>query len=404
MSKNFWKVDYLEAKYKGLPARFTHTKKMVKLSNVPKKLLGLKDEKEIDDLIDKLKREEFDKKWHAGKIKLLKAVKAKGSCPLDDHLLVVSQLTNVLMRVVSDANLPKWVNLEASNIINEKTDLYPDKFNASLDNDPLTKKFLSNVWVLKQARKALIDIEWSFKMIQGNISREDREKHQEDTGKPHKPKLSFDRNVQIAQESVEKDNNLVPEYKGMIASLEDDYFSESDEEATVRVQRKSVLDNFHQGEERDEHVPSPELRLSKHKLPAFAFDTGYISGGSDSEDEEKTQKTPIKKNRPGQRARQKIWEQKYGLGAAHIRKQREKDAKERSERQAAFEARENRRLQRAQQEAEKNRNNPNMMPIGERKDGTVEYEQKVHPSWEAKRKAKEQLQKTAFTGKKIKFD
>lgn len=166
-------------------------------------------------------------------------------------------------------------------------------------------------------------------------------------------------------------------------------------------------------------------------LPSLA--AGYISySDSDGEearwikDEERKDKKDKRKNRRGQRARQAIWEQKYGSAAAHVvkanggkpvplAKVKEQKAK-RAERQRnappapaapAYDAPNAevppppRRHQFQEPKAD----------VGWKKREEVKAAEaaaeKVHPSWEAKRKAAEALKQSAALkpqGKKITFD
>ncbi|KXT07444.1 hypothetical protein AC578_450 [Pseudocercospora eumusae] len=138
---------------------------------------------------------------------------------------------------------------------------------------------------------------------------------------------------------------------------------------------------------------------------------GYISGG-DSEIEDLDDSKP-KKNRRGQRARQAIWEKKYGSGAKHIKEQDRKqgwDAKrgavDGSSRQQK--GRSGARFAKA----------ANALPLGSRRDTarpgkatTNEFKKSrddsgpLHPSWAAAKLAKEKNGvPVVFTGKKISFD
>ncbi|KAG0665581.1 hypothetical protein C6P46_006364 [Rhodotorula mucilaginosa] len=166
-------------------------------------------------------------------------------------------------------------------------------------------------------------------------------------------------------------------------------------------------------------------------LPSLA--AGYISySDSDGEearwikDEERKDKKDKRKNRRGQRARQAIWEKKYGSAAAHVvkanggkpvplAKVKEQKAK-RAERQRnappgpaapAYDAPNAevppppRRHQFQEPKAD----------VGWKKREEVKAAEaaaeKVHPSWEAKRKAAEALKQSAALkpqGKKITFD
>lgn len=143
-------------------------------------------------------------------------------------------------------------------------------------------------------------------------------------------------------------------------------------------------------------------------LPSLSA-AGYISG-SDSEAEDlDEQVAPARKNRRGQRARQQLWEKKYGAGAKHVEKQKEK---EKNDRNAGWDA------QRGAVDGDKkgkfgrNRSgggrgpqasDANLIELGKKKDHRDDAG-KLHPSWEAKKKAKEKAATVAFQGTKITFE
>ncbi|KAK5113192.1 hypothetical protein LTR62_003528 [Meristemomyces frigidus] len=130
---------------------------------------------------------------------------------------------------------------------------------------------------------------------------------------------------------------------------------------------------------------------------------GYISGdsGSDIEDIDEAPK----KNRRGQRARQAIWEQKFGAKANHMQKANrntgwdpKRGAVEGVNSMRLGGRIEGRRTERA---------------AGDRSDGKTnavvakpqEAAKPMHPSWEAAKKAKDKAQViTKFEGKKITFE
>lgn len=126
---------------------------------------------------------------------------------------------------------------------------------------------------------------------------------------------------------------------------------------------------------------------------------GYISGsGSDLEDD--VDVAP-KKNRRGQRARQKIWEQKYKSKANHLKKQ---------ERSAGWDPKRG-----AVDRQPRFAKGANSMPVENMRRNVGRGDAKkpmrkddsgpLHPSWEAAKRAKEKNNAPApFQGKKISFD
>ena len=158
-------------------------------------------------------------------------------------------------------------------------------------------------------------------------------------------------------------------------------------------------------------TPEPQKASAAKRLSFLPSLTmgGYISGsGSDIDDE--IDVAP-KKNRRGQRARQQIWEKKFGSKAKHLQKpgrdegwDPKRGAVERGERRWTS----NRQERRA---------GPNYMAGGDRETtelkprDTVQRKKPpvrdgpIHPSWEAAKKAKEKKEEPiAFQGKKITFE
>lgn len=136
---------------------------------------------------------------------------------------------------------------------------------------------------------------------------------------------------------------------------------------------------------------------------------GYISGsGSDLDSDFDI---APKKNRRGQRARQKIWEQKYGSRATHLQNEQRNqgwDAK-----RGAVDSDKGGRF------GQNKGNGANSMALGKDRRAPghskppAEVKQKprkddsgpLHPSWEAAKRAKEKkAAPVAFQGKKISFD
>ncbi|KAI9883887.1 MAG: hypothetical protein M1823_004327 [Watsoniomyces obsoletus] len=137
---------------------------------------------------------------------------------------------------------------------------------------------------------------------------------------------------------------------------------------------------------------------------------GYWSGSESAEDLEELQP---RKNRRGQRARQAIWELKYGRNANHLksdtrggdrdsrRDARDQNGAGRQQRGIGPRAAPRGGIQSPRDYA----TGPNavVMSRSEAAD-KPEKERPLHPSWEAARQAKAQKQAASFTGKKIVFD
>ncbi|KAK9463028.1 Bud-site selection protein [Lipomyces oligophaga] len=153
--------------------------------------------------------------------------------------------------------------------------------------------------------------------------------------------------------------------------------------------------------------PLPPQPYARQRAVLPALSNGYISPDSSSDIEEdeffggssgpsnKSQSLSkagklIKKNRRGQRARQKIWEQKYGSSAAHVLKQKEEKRVKVLEDREKYLARVARRTER-----ELSAQPIDFLATGQEKG------KPIHPSWEAKKKT---IQPVEFKGKRIVFD
>ncbi|KAL2149308.1 hypothetical protein VTH82DRAFT_8656 [Thermothelomyces myriococcoides] len=158
---------------------------------------------------------------------------------------------------------------------------------------------------------------------------------------------------------------------------------------------------------------------------------GYISGSESASD---VDVAPKRKNRRGQRARQAIWEKKYGDKARHLQKAAqgrdagwdpkrgavdgeskpwkrgirnpllEKDKAKTpgaNETKSTDEKKQPQNEKKQQKDEKKQPGTEKKKPAERKRDDTGP----LHPSWEAKRKAKEKQQLSApFQGKKIVFD
>ncbi|KAK4901690.1 hypothetical protein LTR27_001462 [Elasticomyces elasticus] len=160
--------------------------------------------------------------------------------------------------------------------------------------------------------------------------------------------------------------------------------------------------------------PSPEPRkapaLKKSSFVPSLSMGGYISGsGSDVEDiDEKP-----RKNRRGQRARQQIWEKKYGAKAQHLQNQTGSQSRDQGwdPKRGATDASERRGKEKpsdrsVREEPRKPRDLAAKQSTAEVKVKHRDDEGSLHPSWMAAKIAKEKKAAApiAFQGKKITFD
>ncbi|KAJ9223022.1 hypothetical protein DTO169C6_4695 [Paecilomyces variotii] len=145
---------------------------------------------------------------------------------------------------------------------------------------------------------------------------------------------------------------------------------------------------------------------------------GYWSG-SESGDEPAPDEPPRRKNRMGQQARRALWEKKYGSGANHVRKEQEKKRNSRDSgwdvRKGAMDPDADGRAKKfgkgrsgpgtgrpAHRSGERGASSHNDRPSFQQK--KPQDDKPLHPSWEAKKRAKEQAAQATFQGKKITFD
>lgn len=157
---------------------------------------------------------------------------------------------------------------------------------------------------------------------------------------------------------------------------------------------------------------------------------GYFSGSDSAPEEDETAVALLKprKNRRGQQERRAIWEKKFGSRAKHIQQQQQQTQGRPGDRDAGWDARRGaseaggRRgqgrgrvgIERDNRAKRTNRGSiissgANSDPLGERRGARKQRgrtEAPLHPSWEAKKKAKEKAgsKAVAFQGKKVVFD
>jgi hypothetical protein len=181
---------------------------------------------------------------------------------------------------------------------------------------------------------------------------------------------------------------------------DDDEFDENLQQEDIKIKeskRSLEDDDFFAQEQEPDNKKSKRATMKDIQLPALAV--GYYSGGESDEETKDSlvdEITTTRKNRRGQRARQKIWEKKYGKGAKHVVKEQQRDKSERERLRLEYEAR---KIKREEKEREREQREQ------EREEKKKKQQEKtLHPSWEAKIKAQESLKKAKFQGKKITFD
>lgn len=473
-----WKLDLLEAKYHGSSPRFPHTKKLLSARNnnkLLKKLSQSRDEAEKEILA--LKEDHFHKKYYGAYKKINKEVnkhvksdvtkwKADDSkkgllefFEVEDRIqeLITSKLikcvtSSILINKELKLDPPKYIPSDIRNIITDKSHKSnPSAFfiNYCQNNKDLNN-YISNLWNIKSIKPLLGEIEWSFKMVRGDLTKFERDARKKLGGKDIQTDFNEDKQESTQSESDDDsdisegdmsndnkkeagDNKSIDaedmfekfaEYDNLVVDSDEeekfdldpnvDYNEVTDEESSDMADVDGSDDSFF--EENDRKAETSSKR--EYNLPQLA--TGYFSGGSDDEDDEIDNDNVVKeattqrKNRRGQRARQKIWAQKYGKEAKHVKKEQVIIASERERKRLEYEERCKKRELKAKMNSAPT--GSNTAPLAERRprsnievgvEKPVEMTkpiEKEHPSWVAKRLAEEKQKNAKFQGTKIKFD
>jgi len=232
----------------------------------------------------------------------------------------------------------------------------------------------------------------------------------------------------------EHESDDFAEYGAWIASLSDS--DSEDNSLEVRTARSDSIDA--EDEYRNKFNPSSDLSLSPLTatsqtpeppgraktlerpsclpskstfLPSLTMG-GYWSG-SESPPEDDVEIAP-KKNRRGQRARQQLWEKKYGASAKHLQKQKNNDRNQGWDLQRGAQSDDGRYRNRASKRGNMLlRRDPtqrsvasdaNKVEVNPRRSRSRDDMGSLHPSWQAAKLAKEKKQNASFQGKKTVFD
>ena len=445
-----WKLDLLESKFNKSTPRFPHTKKLLIASNHNHKLLKKipKSPEDAQVEIEKIKSDIFQKKYHSAYSKLAKEVEKK-TIPVDDKEFVSKLITSKLIKIIQSAclnskelktNPPTYIGQHLREIVIDKSnECNPSSFYITFcQNDKAVNNFVANLWNNKNVKKILDEIEWSFRVVRGNLTRQEKDSRIKATGSKvdlkDKEDDSEDEHKSLDLEDAydkfaiydKVDNGSGGEEQQPELDPNVNYNEVTDEEPSEEESSEDSSDDFFEDEPPKKKQKQSQDSGKSFNLPQLA--SGYFSGGSDDEEDDADNDKIVKeittqrKNRRGQRARQKIWAKKYGKEAKHVKKNQEILASERERRQMEFEERQRKRELKAKLLAEKQQTGANSLPRGERKPTTsntastipqlllvsttsvATEEKSIHPSWEAKRLEKEKLKNVKFQGKKVVFD
>ncbi|WPK23154.1 hypothetical protein PUMCH_000381 [Australozyma saopauloensis] len=418
----FWWLDLLEVKFTNVTPRFGFTKKLINAHNnshLLKKLPSTRND--ALKQIHALKTDLFIKKAHGAQKKMNREVirifkqqrsKSDRSEKLDelfnDKEFVTSLVTAKLAKIISAAiltnkelksNPPSYFSPELINVITDKSNACnPTTFYIEhCQNDKVVNGYISKLWNSKEMKALSNEIDWTFRKIRGNLTKEEIAQH----SKTSVNVKSKDNQSKNGDDSVDSE----------IDSDEEESNSDSDDEDMDRYDHLVAGSDSEMSDDAESEIEGTQLSLKKQskekkekkekqperKLPQLA--SGYFSGGSDDEDDVDNDKvvkeaTTVRKNRRGQRARQKIWEQKYGQKANHVQQENNRIASEREKKQQEFEERQRKRDLKAKMAAD--------LPDGSA--AKLAATNKLHPSWEARKLAEQKQKDVKFTGKKITFD
>jgi hypothetical protein len=250
--------------------------------------------------------------------------------------------------------------------------------------------------------------------IGGSDSDENAESHDEDEYDTANEELDP---MEITDESASEGSE--GDEPGTQSGVDEDGSSDSEEESASESEAESESDSGSDSEDaavvarplkasRKDSRKADELLKRGGMLPSLMG--GYISG-SESDASDIDVAPAARKNRRGQRARQAIWEKKFKAQAKHLSQEKagrdsgwdlKRGATDGSERtpwkrgiKTPFERRHDGGREEQEHAAESSRPRP---PTKKDDEGPL------HPSWEARKKAKEAQQTAAFSGKKITFD
>ncbi|KAG8170185.1 hypothetical protein KVR01_000930 [Diaporthe batatas] len=220
--------------------------------------------------------------------------------------------------------------------------------------------------------------------------------------------------MEITDESASEDSE--GDEPGTQAGLDEDGSTDSEEETGSESESESESESGSDSEvsaispppkaSRKDSKKADEILKRGGMLPSLMG--GYISG-SESEASDIDVAPAARKNRRGQRARQAIWEKKFKEKAKHLSleksgrdsgwdlKRGAVDGSERTPWKKGIKTPFERRPDGQQEHSAPESSRPRPPP---KKDD----EGPLHPSWEARKKAKEAQQAAAFQGKKITFD
>ncbi|KAJ1737478.1 hypothetical protein LPJ72_000449 [Coemansia sp. Benny D160-2] len=230
----------------------------------------------------------------------------------------------------------------------------------SLSDDKTAMRMLNDIKAVNVIKAAVLAVE---ALIEGSNTKEAKNLAKEKTKQMKKSKKELSKQEALKNKSVgQADNEDTSAKSTFVASLgdfdSDDYDDDDDDIDTAKPNKRKVVDGDYSDDEKDFNA---------------------IYGINE------------RRNRPGQRARRQKYENMYGDEANHIKLKR-KDKKPKQS------------FNHTDTNIDNNRKKIYVSPRQERQKSNTQDE-KLHPSWEAKKKQKEIMEQALNTkGTKIIFD
>ena len=459
-----YQIHYLQGTLESFQPRLNHTSKLYNVKGrknqkrLQQKLSDLNEKKLLKE-VDFLRVTILNNKIHNAEKHLTnffeKAIKSNKDIKIDEsdidsekfiNSVIVSKLVKLtrgkVMKMVKSKSLndiPNWyATHEFETIWNDKTnDKNPSyvwnnvvlkidgapKFISSSMNQGKIKEIMStyengiNVLLgiaVKEPKKQEVKEKKSEKAKQAEQDEDDNDNDSNDDD-DEEEFISATEDI-VPDQDI--DENVLKQYDTLLVDSENEQ-DDNGETLDENINYNEVTDEEPSDEESDSDSETTE---KKYNLPQLM--NGYYSGDEESEasdiDEAEAKLVreqtamPQKKNRRGQRARRRIWAQKYGREANHVQKEIQEKQAEREKRQREYEERVEKR---AAKQAKLDKVNANLIPIANAKrmgmnNGVTASATPVvkpnvnenHPSWVAKKQAEEKLKNAKFAGKKITFD
>lgn len=459
-----YQIHYLRDTLDSFEPRLPYTAKMYNvkgrknLKRLQSKMAGLNDST-LEKEAEALKVLILDQKIHNAEKQLAKVFQGRLKEPLSTKMAVSESVANAnefitsvilsklvkltrsrVMRLVKTKQLeaiPSWYQTHLfEKIWNDKNDNRNPSFVwnelvqktdgaagfvSSTMNDPRAKELIAgfekgvNLALGLEVKRSAKEVDESPADATKEVKEEEESEGSDDSEDDDGSDISIEDDM-VPDQDIDEDT--LKQYDALLVDSEEEENADNGETLDSGINYNEVTDEEPSASE--DESDDDNNTSKKYNLPELM--NGYYSGddeaASDLDSEEEAQvraqtEVPVKKNRRGQRARRRIWAQKYGREANHVQREIEEHKVEREKRQREWEERE---AKRQAKQVKYNKTNANLIPIANAKkmgDGVaapaiVPASQTAtnenHPSWVAKKQAEEKLKNAKFAGKKITFD